>query len=298
VTGMVLATALGAGFGLWLILIGLFPRPPRLDRALAALNAPLEPAVPVSDVAVGWAARVGRPAVRLLQWIGLPTASTRRDLATAGKPVGVHLAEQATATVVGLLLGPMLAAILALGGISLGVSVPAVAGLAFAVLGFAAPEVSVRSEAAKHRAAFRHALGSFLDLVVVSLAGGAGVDQALDDAVSVGCGPAYAELRYALQEARLARVAPWDTLAALGRRVGVNELHQLAATVGLAGAEGAKVRASLRSRAAALRTRQLTDAEADASAATERMSLPIVALMAGFLVFLGYPAVAAVLSGL
>ena len=59
--------------------------------------------------------------------------------------------------------------------------------------------------------------------------------------------------------------------------------------------EGAKVRTSLRSRAAALRTKQITDAEADAAAATERMSLPIVALMAGFLIFIGFPAVAAVL---
>ena len=156
----------------------------------------------------------------------------------------------------------------------------------------------MRSDAAKHRAGFRHALGSFLNLTVTALAGGAGVDQALDDAASVGRGPAYAELRYALAEARDAGVAVWDTLARLGQRVGVEELRQLAATVGLAGTEGAKVRASLRSRAEALRTKQLTDAEADAAAATERMSLPVVALMAGFLVFLGFPAVAAVLSGL
>ena len=120
-----------------------------------------------------------------------------------------------------------------------------------------------RSDAAKHRAAFRDALGSFLDLVVISLASGAGVDQALDEAASVGSGPAYAELRYALAEARLARVPPWDILAALGRRVAVPELQQLAATVGLAGTEGAKVRASLRSRAVALRERQLNDAEGE-----------------------------------
>jgi tight adherence protein C len=297
VTGIILLTGIGTGIGLWLVVVGLWPRPPRLDKALAALHPPPEPAASLPDEAVGWTARVGVPATRHLQRLGLPTASTRRDLATLGKPVAVHLAEQATATVVGLLLPAVFAAVLALGGIGLGAGVPAAASLLFVAIGFAAPELSVRSGAAKHRAAFRYALGSFLDLVVVSLAGGAGVDQALDDAVSVGRGPAYAELRYALQEARLARIAPWGTLAALGRRIGVDELYQLAATVGLAGTEGAKVRASLRSRAAALRTRQLTDAEADASAATERMSLPVVALMAGFLVFLGYPAVAAVLSG-
>src|SRR5256886_14275563 len=117
---------------------------------------------------------------------------------------------------------------------------------------------------------FRHALGSFLNLTVPALAGGAGVDQALDDAASVGRGPAYAELRYALAEARDAGVTVWDTLAKLGRRGGVEELRQLAAPVGLAGTEGAKVRASLRSRAQALRTQQLPHAAAAPAAAPER----------------------------
>src|SRR5206468_3567276 len=157
-----------------------------------------------------------------------PTDRTRRELAALGKPVGVHLAEQATAAVTGLLLPPLLATLLAAGGVPLGFAVPGVAALVFAALGFVAPELAVRSEAAAHRAAFRHALGSFLSLTVTALAGGAGVDQALDDAASVGRGPA----------------------------------------------------------------------DADAAAATERMSLPIVALMAGFLIFLAFPAVAAVMSGL
>jgi Flp pilus assembly protein TadB len=124
------------------------------------------------------------------------------------------------------------------------------------------------------------------------------VDQALDDAAKVGSGPAFAELRYALAEAGLARIPPWDVLATLGRRIALPELIQLAGSIGQAGTEGAKVRGSLRSRAVSLRQRQLSDAEGEANAATERMSLPIVALFAGFLIFLGYPAVAAVLGGL
>ena len=129
---------------------------------------------------------------------------------------------------------------------------PAVASLVLGVAGFLAPELSVRSDAAAYRAAFRDALSSFLDLVVISLAAGSGVDQALDDAAQVGSGPAYAEIRYALTEARLARLPPWDILATLGERVAVAELQQLAATVGMAGTEGARVRSSLRSRAVAL----------------------------------------------
>ena len=44
--------------------------------------------------------------------------------------------------------------------------------------------------------------------------------------------------------------------------------------------------------------RGLADAESVAQAASERMSLPIVLLMVGFVIFLGYPAVNQVLTGL
>ncbi|GIE93893.1 type II secretion system F family protein [Paractinoplanes rishiriensis] len=296
-TGLVLFAGLGTGLGLWLIVIGLFPRPPRLDKILDA-PAGLTPLADDTEPVSGWTARWGRPAVRFLRRVGLPLAATRRDLATVDKPVDVHLAEQATAALAGVILPPAAATLLAFGGIATGLVVPVAASLILGVAGFLAPELSVRSDAAKYRAAFRDALSSFLDLVVISLASGAGVDQALDEAAQVGSGPAYSELSYALAEARLARVPPWDILAVLGRRVAVPELQQLAASVGLAGTEGARVRASLRSRSVSLRDRQLTEAEGEANAATERMSLPIVTLFAGFLIFLGYPAVAAVLSGL
>ncbi|MBN1173099.1 MAG: type II secretion system F family protein [Micromonosporaceae bacterium] len=294
-TGWVLLAGLGTGLGLWLIVVGLFPRPPRLEKIL---DPPETPSVDSDSPPAGWAGRWGRPAAARLSRLGLPGARTRQDLACVDKPVEVHLAEQATSAVFGLLLVPLTTLLLALVGLRLGFAIPVVATLLGAVGGFFLPDLAVHSEAVKHRTAFRDALSSFLDLVVIGLASGAGVDQALDEAAKVGSGPAYAELRYALAEARLARVPPWDILGALGRRLGLAELQQLAATVGLAGSEGAKVRASLRSRALALRQRQLTEAEGEANAATERMSLPIVALFAGFLIFLGYPAMAGVLGGM
>ncbi len=296
-TAVVLLTGLGTGVGLWLLIAGFFPPPQRLDDALAALHRRPPPPTSGED-ATGWVAKPGRSMVVMLTRLGLPTAGTRRHLVALGKPAQVHLAEQAIAALLGLLAAPTVAVLLALAGVDLGLTLPLWAALVLAAGGALLPELAVRSEAVKQRAAWRHALGAYLDLVVVSLAGGSGVDQALDDAASIGRGPAFGELRHALAEARLARVPPWDTLAALGTRVGVDELGHLAGTVGLAGAEGAKVRASLRARAVALRTRQLTDAEADASAATERMSLPVVLLFGGFLLFLGFPAVAAVLGGL
>ena len=128
-TGLVLLSAAGTGIGLWLIVIGLWPRPLRLDKALAALDPAPEPVAAVPDELAGWDARLGRPAVRYLLRLGLPTERTRRELAAIGKPVGVHLAEQATAAVTGLLVPPLLATLLAAAGVHLGVTMPGVASL-------------------------------------------------------------------------------------------------------------------------------------------------------------------------
>jgi Flp pilus assembly protein TadB len=105
-------------------------------------------------------------------------------------------------------------------------------------------------------------------------------------------------MRRAQEAAELARVPPWDALGQLGAQLGVAELCELAASLSLAGTEGARVRASLAAKAAALRAHALADAEAEAQAATERMSLPVVGLFTAFLVFIGYPALAHVLSSL
>ena len=164
--------------------------------------------------------------------------------------------------------------------------------------GFVLPDLGIRSDAARRRRDFRHALGSFLDLVVVALAGGGGVETALGDAASIGNSWAFDLMRRALDGARLARETPWSALGRLGTELGIGELSELAASVSLAGTEGAKVRASLAAKAASLRTHELAEAETADQAATERMSLPIVMLFAGFLFFIGFPAVERVLTGL
>ena len=142
------------------------------------------------------------------------------------------------------------------------------------------------------------ALAAYLDLIVISLAGGAGIEAALTYSAAAGHGWAFTRLRGALQAAQLTRRPPWQLLGQLGDDLGISELSELAASVTLAGTEGARVRASLAAKAAGLRARQLADAETAAQAATERMSLPLVLLFAGFLLLIGYPAVVHVLTSL
>ncbi|MBB5157464.1 type II secretion system F family protein [Saccharopolyspora phatthalungensis] len=294
----VLLLGMGLGVGLWSLSVWLFPPRPALGEVLARATRPVAPPPILATDAEGWAARLGRPFVSPLRALGLPSARLRRDLAVFGRPISTHLAEKATVALIGLLLPVAVQLVLALGGVWLGLEVPVIAGLVLAGLGFLLPDLRSRSEAAKLRTGFRHALSAYLDLVWITLAGGAGVDSALGDSVAVGRGWAFAQIRRALSTARLTRTTPWATLRQLGDELDVTELSELAASVSLAGTEGAKVRASLAAKAAALRTHQITDAEAEAQAATERMSLPVVALFLGFLVFIGYPALTQVLNGL
>jgi tight adherence protein C len=182
--------------------------------------------------------------------------------------------------------------------VQFGFVMPLGVGVVFAIVFFFAPDLTLRTEAAKRRSAFRHALGSFLDLVVISLAGGAGVESALKDSSEIGQGWAFAQLRDALQTTGLTGESPWAALGRLGNDLGIPELNELASSVSLAGTEGARVRDSLAAKATSLRDHALAAAEAEAQSATERMALPVVMLFLGFLILIGYPAIDAVLTGL
>jgi Flp pilus assembly protein TadB len=225
-------------------------------------------------------------------------ASIRTDLRLLGRSVEQHLGTKVLLALFGLLLPAACLGLMALAGTGVGVTVPALTGVLLGIAFFFVPDLSVRSEAEARRRGFRHALGSFLDLVVIGLAGGAGVESALRDAASVGQGWAFEQLRHALDVTALTGETPWAALARLGADLGVPELGELAASVSLAGTEGARVRDSLAAKATSLRDHALASAEAEAQAATERMALPVVLLFIGFLLLIGYPAVDAVLTGI
>ena len=301
---MITALLLGAGAGTGLFLVARGISPPRasLADALARLRHVPEPEpLVVIDDRGGLVARLGLPLAHVLvrdKTQALLWPRVRRDLAVVGRSPERHLAEKVALALFGLLLAPAFAALLALGGAALPLAVPLWASVLLCLGGFLLPDLGVHAEAGARRRDFRHALSSFLDLVVIALAGGGGIETALADAASVGEGWAFSELRRSLEEARITRESPWLALDRLGSHLGIAELGELAASVGLAGSEGAKVRASLSAKAASLRTHQLAEAEAAAQASTEQMSLPVVLLFAGFLFFIGFPAIERVLHGL
>ncbi|MEU2610658.1 type II secretion system F family protein [Micromonospora sp. NPDC007271] len=284
---MVLACGLLAGLGLVLAASGLLPARPSLTQALDALRR--TPAAP--DVPAPARARLLAAPLRAL---GLPRQWMRADLAVLERPVAIHLADQTLAVLAGLVLPPAAMAVLATGGVTFADGMPLWASLAGAAGGWWLAESTVHAEAQRRRDELRYALSAVLDLVVISLAGGAGLEQALDDACADTHGWAAQRLRRAVDTARLLRVPPWQALGQLGEDTGVVELHELAATMSLAGTEGARIRDSLTIRAATLRAHQAAALEARANAATERMSMPVMLLAAAYMLFLLYPAVTAV----
>jgi tight adherence protein C len=137
-----------------------------------------------------------------------------------------------------------------------------------------------------------------LNLLSISLARGAGVEQALDEASDICTGWAADRLRHVLASARALRQPPWQALGQLGEDTAVSELTELAAAMSLAGAEGARVRASLTARASAMRAATTTEAETEAEKASSRMSAPLLLLGFAYLIFLLYPPIVGITENL
>lgn len=155
--------------------------------------------------------------------------------------------------------------------------------------------IDLRSDAEKARREFRHSLASYLELVTILMSGGAGVETAMFDAAALGKGQAFQQIRSALAAAHAHRQPPWHGFGRLGAQIGVTDLEQLEASMTLAGG-GAQVRDSLGAKAASIRMKDLGAIESEAQARSETMVLPVALMFAGFLVLIGYPALAA-LSG-
>ncbi len=301
-----LAYALLAGglVGLGLLMLVLAVRPSRVGIAagIARLDADRQPPrMSVSDAILSteglsdWRLRLGSRVAAGLAARGLRVQSLRADLAVLGRSLEGFLASTVLFAVFGLLLGPVLVGIGMLLAVDLGLTVPLGLALLFAVVFALLPLAAVRREATKRRQDFRHAVGAFLDLVSMNLAGGRGVPEALSAAASIGGGWPFARLRDTLAFARLQGLTPWAALGRLGDEVGLNELRDLSAALTLVADDGAKIRASLAARAATLRRRELAEMEGKAGQRSQSMLVAQMLIVMGYLLFLAYPAVSRIL---
>jgi pilus assembly protein TadC len=294
----VVMLVLGAGVGLGVLLTwrAFAPRPTPIAAILSDLakpGAPIGAEVPTGDPVID---RVGSVSQRIVEAFGHDSTGLRRELELVGRTPERHAFDKLLGGVAGLLVPNLAAAGLVLAGMEMPIGVVGGLSLVTCVAGFVLPDFLLRDEAERRRRAFRHTLSSYLDLVNVLLAGGAGIETALHAAADAGDGWGYQTIRSELRRARLTGQSPWDTFAGLAERLGVSELAELAASVSLAGSHGARIRASLAAKADTLRGHQIAETESAAEAATERMTVPVAVLLFGFLVFIAYPAVAQITS--
>ena len=264
--GVIAGAVLGGG--LFLLVVALLPRRVSLARQLAAFCAEQ-----------GW-----------------EFPALRNDLALADKSFENFLATSVLLGVFGFLIGPILLLLMTVIGIHISFVIPIWLGLILAIVFAIFPYIEVKQKADQRRKDFRHAVGAFLDLVGMNLAGGRGVPEALMAASEIGGGWSMWRIRDALANARITGQTPWQALGALGEEIRVDELRDLAAALSLVAEDGAKVRESLTARAVSLRRRELADLEGQAGERSQSMLVAQMFLVAGFLVFLVFPVVGALLG--
>ncbi|MBT2235574.1 hypothetical protein [Nonomuraea sp. NEAU-A123] len=277
----VLAMVSGAliSLGLLIVMNELRPGPPQLDAALARLN--------------------GAPAHARGDWIRVRLARLpipRDDLALLGISVERFNLQRVSFLLVGLLFPVPLSLLCALVGLPLHWAIPAGSAIVLAVLFALIPDISTRRQAHERRHEFRAALATYLDMVALERAAGAGPPQALQAPVDICTGWVFGQIAQVLQHAKRAGEQPWRGLATLGERVGIPQLTELADIAEDAGSEGTRVLSTLLAKAQSMRTTALADTRAKANSRTSEMPIAIGVSIFGFLVLVCFPAIYRIMS--
>ena len=268
-----------------------------LDTVTGRTETP-PPAINLDEPELGPLARLGRFAAPALTRAGLPRPNRTRDLTLLGRAATVHVSAQAGAALFTTAVGAGLWLILTLGSIPVPapLAVPAIGLLGLG--GLLLPVRQLARDAAAERTALRQAAAAYLGLAAMMMAAGSGIEQALHQAAARGSGTGFARLRTALAIAQSTREPLFPALSRLGHDADVRELVELAACANLAGTEGARIRASITTKAATLRQDLLTAQETAANQAAERAAIPTVLITLGYLLLIAYPALSRALTAL
>ena len=296
---LAIVVGLSAGAGLLLVASGLRRRPTPLvefDTILARAGVPVAAAAGAAQAGAATRGRVrfGRSGVGWLTRLGVDVDELAVQLRVLDKSIEQHAFEKLLAATAGFCVPVLMGAGIAVADVAVSPVAVAAGSVVLAAAGFFYPDLPLTEKVEARRREFRHSLSSFLDLVTIIMAGGGGIESALAGAADAGDGWAFAELRDALRRARMTRRTPWDTLAALGDDLGIRELNELAAAVSLAGGHGARVKDSLIAKADSMRDALAAETEAAAESQTEKMILPVMLMILGLVLFIGFGAVDAI----
>jgi hypothetical protein len=291
---LVIVAGIGVGAGLLLVLRGLFPAPLTLRAALDTLSGARNDRS--FDHLSSGTSGARRLAARLLE---VNVAKVPRlaqivvpDLAITATPPETFAIKVVAYGVALALMVPLLAIGAAMVHINVSLAVPVLGVVVLGAAGAALPFIDLHSAAERRRRHFCHSLATYASLVSMAMAGSMGWSSALEAASSVSSTDwAMDEIAHALLWSQAYHRPPWEGLDRLAERFALPDLSDLARAMAQAG-DGARIRATLETKAASLRLSETTAAEHDAQAVTQKMLLPGVLLMAGYGVLIFYPALA------
>jgi tight adherence protein C len=176
-----------------------------------------------------------------------------------------------------------------------------VVAIGLGVLGFYLPTLWLWDQANKRKLEIQHALPDSLDLMVVCVEAGLGLDAAMvkvASEVQLASPSLSGELKLVNQEMR-AGAARIDALRNLARRTGVQDIQSLVAVLVQADRLGTSVATALRAQSDSLRIRRRQRAEEQAHKTGVKMVFPLVlCIFPGLLVILLAPAMLRVIKAL
>lgn len=214
--------------------------------------------------------------------------SQRRLLELRNKSVAEFFADKLVLALIGLLLPAFLGGLF-LPMVGYPVAVPVIAGVLGLAMGYFVPDLQLRQGGDRAQADAAEALFTYFDLVTLERMANLSATQALESAARTSDNPLFLSIRTALLRARLEQQPPFAELRALGERLQLPQLTDIADVMQL-DESGAAVTDTLRARVRELRDAHLTEARITAHALSERMTIfmAIPAMVFG-LIFLTPP---------
>ena len=233
--------------------------------------------IPVAVRLAGWGTRLTPAGV---------SARLRRSLARAGNPAGLGVGEMAGLRAASALLGLLLALLLCLLAPSPGMR------LLLLLFGFTAgltlPETLLEQRIRRREAEIRRALPEVIDLLVVSVEAGMGLDGALAKVTEKMSGPLAEEMTRARHETQIGKTRA-QALKDMAARLEMREVKTFVAAVVQADTLGTSIVRVLRAQSVMARAAKVQRVREQAA------RLPVTLLFP--LVFFIFPAVFVVLLG-
>ena len=268
-TPLVLIPGMLLVLGLFLVVLAFRPEYVRLGDALASLGS-ARPAEP-EDGAAPRGERWGR------WWLNrrpaVVSAATERALELKGRSLARHYSLKLAGAAAGF-LAPVALGVVAL-AVGQAAALPLLLSLVGALVGFIAPDLTLRGQGDELTADASESLLTFFDLVTLERLANQSATQSLHAAANVSDNAVFVQIRAALERARLEQRMPYAELKAVGQRLGLPALVDLADVVRL-DETGAALSGTLRARVKELRDAHLTEVKMAANRVSERMTIFMV----------------------